>query len=49
MPFIQTAFNPRAMKNIKEFIKTAMQPIIIFIVLLIAIVAMWITQHDQPL
>jgi len=37
------------MKKIKEHIRTAMQPVIIFIALLIAIICMYITQHNQPL
>jgi hypothetical protein len=37
------------MKKIKEIILTALQAFIIIIVLIIMIIAMWLTQHDQPL
>jgi hypothetical protein len=37
------------MKKIKDIILTGLQPFIIIIVLIITIIAMWLTQHNQPL
>ena len=37
------------MKKIRDYIITAMQPVIIFTLLLILIIFMYITRHNQPL
>jgi hypothetical protein len=37
------------MRKLKDLILTGLQPFIIIVVLIVMIIAMWITRHDQPL
>ena len=37
------------MKKIKDHILNALQPFIILLVLIVTLIALWLTQNDQPL